>query len=523
MATAARVLQSPVRVALADLLRLRAAGEAIRLTAPRVRVAAAGGHLSPYKGRGVEFDESRPYQPGDDLRTIDWRVTARTGKPHTKVFREERNRPVFVWLDLRRPMLFATRGAYKGVRAAEMAALIAWSAVANGDRLGGLVFSETEHHELRPALGLRSALRLFQKIAADSLWQPASSDAPAEVDAEHALLQAHARRAARQPDLPAQRLPPARRGRGAAPAPARGPLRPDARALLRPRRGRASAAGALSNPERHADVRDRDGERGAAAQLSRALCRARRGPEGARAAAGHPLDRVRDARRRAPAAWRNNFASAESTHAGQTVDFTQLPLRDIHLPGLIAWWPPAPGWWIVAALLLAGLVVLGLYYRSGRHRRAALRSVRKVHAALEQGAEPVACLQRVSTTLRRFAMTTADAQVRRFAARRRRRRRARVVRRGRRHDRRPLAPLSRQPLAARRVQPRRGPPAARGAVRAARRRSSASTRSISRRCAPSGSRRRACAARRARARQLRRRAAGSSAPRVHVGAHGGRS
>jgi uncharacterized protein (DUF58 family) len=188
MATAARVLQSPVRVVLADLLRLRVAGEAIRLTAPRVRVAAAGGHLSPYKGRGVEFDESRPYQPGDDLRTIDWRVTARTGKPHTKVFREERNRPVFVWLDLRRPMLFATRGAYKGVRAAEMAALIAWSAVANGDRLGGLVFSETEHHELRPALGLRSALRLFQKIAAESLWQPATNEVPAEVDADRALL-----------------------------------------------------------------------------------------------------------------------------------------------------------------------------------------------------------------------------------------------------------------------------------------------------------------------------------------------
>ena len=157
MAAPAQAVQSPVRVALADLLRLRAAGEAVRLTAPRVRVAASGGHLSPYKGRGVEFDESRLYQPGDDLRTIDWRVTARTGKPHTKVFREERNRPVFVWLDLRRPMLFATRGAYKGVRAAEIAALIAWSAVANGDRLGGLVFTETEHHELRPALGMRAA------------------------------------------------------------------------------------------------------------------------------------------------------------------------------------------------------------------------------------------------------------------------------------------------------------------------------------------------------------------------------
>jgi uncharacterized protein (DUF58 family) len=184
---AARTPQSPVRVTLADLVRLRPAGEAVRLAAPRVRVATAGGHVSPYKGRGVEFDESRPYQPGDDLRTMDWRVTARTGKPHTKVFREERNRPVFVWLDLRRPMLFATRGAFKAVRAAEMAALIAWSAVANGDRLGGLIFSETEHHELRPALGARSALRLLQTIAADSFWQPPGDAAAAEIDAERAL------------------------------------------------------------------------------------------------------------------------------------------------------------------------------------------------------------------------------------------------------------------------------------------------------------------------------------------------
>jgi len=91
-------------------------------------------------------------------------------------------------------------------------------------------------------------------------------------------------------------------------------------------------------------------------------------------------------------------------------DAAQLALRDIHLPGLIAWWPPAPGWWLVAALALAGLVAFALYYRNGRHRRAALRVVGKVRAALEQGAEPVECLQRVSTTLRRFAMTTADQQ-----------------------------------------------------------------------------------------------------------------
>lgn len=184
----ARQPPSPVRVTLADLVRLRPAGESLHLTAPRVRVATEGGHVSQYKGRGVEFDESRPYQPGDDLRTIDWRVTARTGKPHTKVFREERNRPVFVWLDLRRPMLFATRGEFKGVRAAEAAALVAWSAIANGDRLGGLVFSETEHHELRPALGARAALRLLQTICSESFWESPATAAATETDAERALL-----------------------------------------------------------------------------------------------------------------------------------------------------------------------------------------------------------------------------------------------------------------------------------------------------------------------------------------------
>jgi len=91
-------------------------------------------------------------------------------------------------------------------------------------------------------------------------------------------------------------------------------------------------------------------------------------------------------------------------------DAAQLALRDIHLPGLVAWWPPAPGWWLLAALVLAGLVAFGLYYRSGRHRRVALRAVANVRAALERGEEPVECLQRVSTTLRRFAMTTADQQ-----------------------------------------------------------------------------------------------------------------
>ncbi len=90
-----------------------------------------------------------------------------------------------------------------------------------------------------------------------------------------------------------------------------------------------------------------------------------------------------------------------------TNDISQLPLRDIHLPGAVAWWPPALGWWLLAALVLAGFVLASLAYYRGRHRRAALRTLQRVRSALEQGAEPVGCLQSVSTVLRRFAMTAA--------------------------------------------------------------------------------------------------------------------
>ena len=180
--------RSPVRATLPELIRLKPAGESLNLTALRVRALGGGGHLSPFKGRGVEYDESRLYQPGDDLRTMDWRVTARTGKPHTKVFRDERDRPVIIWLDLRRPMHFATRGVFKAVRAAQTAAVIAWSAVANGDRLGGLIFSEHEHVELRPRLGRRAALRLFQAISQDSMWETETGvEGDKQASAEHTL------------------------------------------------------------------------------------------------------------------------------------------------------------------------------------------------------------------------------------------------------------------------------------------------------------------------------------------------
>ncbi len=140
----------PVRVSTASLIRLIGPASTLSLKVRFIRAQQSGAYLSAFKGRGMEFEEARPYQPGDDIRNLDWRVTARTGKPHTKLFREERERPILLWVDYRNTMFFATKGVYKSVIAARAAALLAWSAHHHGDRVGGIIFSEQIHHELKP-------------------------------------------------------------------------------------------------------------------------------------------------------------------------------------------------------------------------------------------------------------------------------------------------------------------------------------------------------------------------------------
>lgn len=100
------------------LINLAKPAANLKLFRSGIRAQQSGGYLSRTKGRGMEFDEVRPYQPGDDIRSIDWRVTARTDKTHTKLFREERERPVFISVDYRASMQFATRGVFKAVQAA---------------------------------------------------------------------------------------------------------------------------------------------------------------------------------------------------------------------------------------------------------------------------------------------------------------------------------------------------------------------------------------------------------------------
>src|SRR5690606_33934634 len=124
----------------------------------------AGTYLAKSKGRGMEFDEVRHYQPGDDVRTIDWRVTARTGKVHTKLFREEKERPVFILTDLGNSMRFGSGLLFKSVQAAHLAALIGWHVKQHGDKLGGLVFSQQHHRELKPQSRSQAVLRYFHAL-----------------------------------------------------------------------------------------------------------------------------------------------------------------------------------------------------------------------------------------------------------------------------------------------------------------------------------------------------------------------
>lgn len=128
-----------------------------------VQSLLAGRRASRLRGRGLDFEEIRRYIPGDDIRTMDWKVTARTQKPHTRVYTEERDRPGLLVVDQRLSMFFGSTVAMKSVIAAEIAALGAWRAFAVGDRVGALVFNDREIREIAPH---RSRERVMQILRA---------------------------------------------------------------------------------------------------------------------------------------------------------------------------------------------------------------------------------------------------------------------------------------------------------------------------------------------------------------------
>jgi uncharacterized protein (DUF58 family) len=139
----------------------------------------AGRYASRLRGRGLNFEEIRRYQPGDDIRTMDWKVTARTRSPHVRVYTEEKDRAVVLVVDQRINMFFGTRDKLKSVTAAELAALGAWRAIDVGDRIGAVVFNDTELVDIRPQRSQKNVMSILgtvvqmnHELHADSRVEP---------------------------------------------------------------------------------------------------------------------------------------------------------------------------------------------------------------------------------------------------------------------------------------------------------------------------------------------------------------
>ncbi|WP_325893523.1 DUF58 domain-containing protein [Grimontia sp. NTOU-MAR1] len=153
-----------VNVLMPELLHYRQ--QAVRWLPPALSVWSqlSGQHTSRNKGRGMNFSEVRPYQPGDDIRTIDWRVTARTGKAHTKLFTEEREQPVMLMIDLSASMKFGSQLMLKSVQAAHFASLLSWLAMSQKDRIGAVIYNGITLRECKPTARQQGPLRLIHVL-----------------------------------------------------------------------------------------------------------------------------------------------------------------------------------------------------------------------------------------------------------------------------------------------------------------------------------------------------------------------
>ncbi|MBK1885562.1 DUF58 domain-containing protein [Marinobacter sp. DY40_1A1] len=184
-----RASDATTRINLQALIRLQADARALKLPSARpARARQAGLQRSAQRGRGMAFAEVRLYQPGDDIRSIDWRVTARRQAPHTKLYEEERERPVLLICDLGPTLFFASTGAFKQVRCAQLAAILAWLALMAGDQVGGIVFNGSTLNVQRPARRKKSVLRLLDTLA--SQQHTSIESAASETTLDTALAEA---------------------------------------------------------------------------------------------------------------------------------------------------------------------------------------------------------------------------------------------------------------------------------------------------------------------------------------------
>jgi uncharacterized protein (DUF58 family) len=173
-----------VVASLNELIRLKRYAQSKALL-PNARALRSGHQPSKQRGRGMDFSETRHYQAGDEIRHMEWRVTARTGKPHVKMYQEERERPVVLLTDFNPSMIFGTRLAFKSVVAARLAALLAWTSLQQGDRVGGFFFSAKEHSEF-PAQGRES--KVLPLLASLSHYTHQKNDASPPKKLSDALM-----------------------------------------------------------------------------------------------------------------------------------------------------------------------------------------------------------------------------------------------------------------------------------------------------------------------------------------------
>lgn len=161
---------SATKPELHELMQLRHTAQALGGAARhRVNSQISGLYASVFHGQGMEFEEVREYHEGDDIRNMDWRVTARTGTPHLKIFREERERSVLLCVDVGAHMNFGTRNVFKIVQAARIAALLGWQANNHGDRVGSLLFGRTLegqafHRPTRSSKALWQTLKVMTEL-----------------------------------------------------------------------------------------------------------------------------------------------------------------------------------------------------------------------------------------------------------------------------------------------------------------------------------------------------------------------
>lgn len=179
-----------VYVSLAQLMALEFPSRGLSFAARQPQGSIlAGNHASRLRGRGLNFDELRRYQPGDDLRHLDWRASLRTGKPVVRTFTEERDRPALILVDQRMSMFFGSQQSFKSVVAAELGVLAAWMVFNAGDRVGGLVFNDSRIDSIAPLRSRKRVEALCSRIAAQNQALNASNPDAEDADQLDKVLQ----------------------------------------------------------------------------------------------------------------------------------------------------------------------------------------------------------------------------------------------------------------------------------------------------------------------------------------------